>query len=77
MIELEIAIFVEFHQHGRRKDIVEAPDMGKLLNRSVGRNGQFQTRFGKDMWVGKRNRRHKASREKCSCGGPDEPAFEP
>ncbi len=74
-VELEIAILVEFHEDGGGKNVIKAPDMGKLLHRAVGRYGEFQPRLGKDMRVGKCNRGQTA-RQQCDCCRPDETALE-
>lgn len=77
LVELEVAVLVEFHQHGRGKHIVEAPDMGEFLHGPVRRDAEFKTRFGENMRMGKCNRRHKAGSQNCSCGYPGKPACEP
>ena len=51
VVELEVGVLVELHQHGAREDVVETPEMAQRLHRLVGVDRHVEAGFGEDVRV--------------------------
>ncbi|MEY9378728.1 hypothetical protein ABIA10_004598 [Rhizobium leguminosarum] len=52
-LQLQVGVLVEIHDHGGRKDLVEAPDVAQFLDTAVLAGHDFETRLHEDVRMSK------------------------